>query len=186
MLENQHTEVVTTDKDVSSRAIIKKHVLISMGAGAVPIPLLDVAGITAAQLSMISKLAKLHEVQFADDLGKSLITSLIGGLGSKALVTGVIGSAIKLIPVVGSAIGAITFPAFAGATTYAIGKVFDKHFTEGGTLLDFKPADVKGYFSEELNKGKEFVGTIKDTVKKPFTSKTKTTVIEKDTEPGTL
>lgn len=170
MVENQQVEVTTTtDRAVSSRAIIKRHVLISMGVGAVPIPLVDVAAVTGVQLSMISKLAKLHGVQFSDDLGKSLLAALVGGVGSKALVTGFLGSAIKAIPVVGSAIGAVTFPAIAGATTYAVGKVFDKHFAEGGTMLDFRPADVKDYFSEELDKGKEVVGNITTTVKKPFT-----------------
>jgi uncharacterized protein (DUF697 family) len=174
MVENQQVEITQTDRAVSSRAIIKKHVLIAMGVGAVPIPLVDVAAVTGVQLSMISKLAKLHGVQFSDDLGKSLLAALVGGLGSKALVTSFLGSAIKAIPVVGSAIGVVTFPAFAGATTYAVGKVFDRHFAEGGTMLDFRPADVKDYFSEELDKGKEVVGSITTTVKKPFT-RSKTT-----------
>lgn len=169
MVENQQVEITTTDRSVSSRAVIKKHVLIAMGVGAVPIPLVDVAAVTGVQLSMISKLAKLHGVQFSDDLGKSLLAALVGGVGSKALVTSFLGSAIKAIPVIGSAIGVVTFPAFAGATTYAVGKVFDRHFAEGGTMLDFRPADVKDYFSEELDKGKEVVGSITTTVKKPFT-----------------
>lgn len=181
MIENSQVDVTTTtDKDADSRAVIKKHVLISMGVGAVPIPIVDVAAVTGVQLSMISKLAKVHGVQFAEDLGKSLLASLVGGLGSKALVTSFLGSAIKAIPVVGSAIGAVTFPAFAGATTYAVGKVFDKHFAQGGTMLDFKPADVKEYFSEELDKGKEVVNNITTTVKKPFTRKSK------DVEPDTI
>jgi uncharacterized protein (DUF697 family) len=183
MIENQQVEVTTTtDRDASSRAVIKRHVLISMGVGAVPIPLVDVAAVTGVQLSMISKLAKVHGVQFAEDLGKSLLASLVGGLGSKALVTGFIGSAIKAIPVIGSAVGAITYPAFAGATTYAVGKVFDKHFAQGGTMLDFKPGDVKEYFSEELDKGKEVVSNITTTVKKPFTSRK----VGKDPEPDTI
>src|SRR5688572_29246781 len=99
MVENQQVEVTTTDRSVSSRAIIKRHVLIAMGVGAVPIPLVDVAAVTGVQLSMISKLAKLHGVQFSDDLGKSLLAALVGGVGSKALVTSFLGSAIKAIPV---------------------------------------------------------------------------------------
>jgi uncharacterized protein (DUF697 family) len=183
MIENQQVEVTTTtDREAGSRGVIKKHVLISMGVGAVPIPFVDVAAVTGVQLSMISKLAKVHGVQFAEDLGKSLLAALVGGLGSKALVTSFLGSAIKAIPVVGSAIGAVTFPAFAGATTYAVGKVFDKHFEQGGTMLDFKPADVKDYFSEELDKGKKVVSNITTTVKKPFTSRR----AGKDPEPDTI
>jgi uncharacterized protein (DUF697 family) len=180
MTENpQLLETVSTGK--TAKEIIKKHVLISMGIGAVPIPLVDIAALTATQLSMISKLAAHYNVQFSDDLGKSLLAALVGGVGSKALVMGSIGSMIKFIPVVGSVIGAVTFPAFAGATTYAVGQVFDKHFSEGGTMLDFKPANVKNYFSEELDKGKEFAGKVKKTVTKPFTSKDKS-LSEQDKE----
>ncbi|OMP79236.1 YcjF family protein [[Flexibacter] sp. ATCC 35208] len=170
MTENQQLqETVITGK--TAKEIIKKHVLISMGVGAVPIPFVDVAAITATQLSMISKLAAHHNVQFSNDLGKSIIVSLVGGAGSKALVMASIGSFIKFIPVVGTAVGAVTFPAIAGATTYAIGQVFDKHFAGGGTMLDLKASDMKTYFAEELDKGKEFAGKVKKTVTKPFTSK---------------
>lgn len=172
MTENQQLqETVAPVK--TSKEIIKKHVLISMGVGALPIPFVDVAALTATQLSMTSKLAAHHNVQFSNDLGKSIIVSLVGSVGSKALVMGTIGSMIKFIPIVGTALGAVTFPAFAGATTYAIGQVFDKHFAGGGTMLDLKPSDMKTYFAEELYKGKEFAGKVKKTVTKPFTSKDK-------------
>lgn len=170
MTENQQLqETVITGK--TAKEIIKKHVLISMGIGAVPIPFADVAALTATQLSMISKLATHYNVQFSKDLGKSIIVSLAGSAGSKVLVLGTVGSLAKFIPVVGTAVGAVTFPAFAGATTYAIGQVFDKHFAGGGTMLDLKAADMKAYFADELDKGKEFAGKVKKTVTKPFSSK---------------
>jgi len=174
MAKNQ--SVTTTEVGLSHKAdkIIKNHVLIAMGFGAVPIPLVDIAGITATQVSMISKLSGLYDVQFSNELGKSLVGSLIGSVGGQTLATGTFGSLIKAIPGIGSIIGAVTYPAIAGTTTYAVGKVFERHFETGGTLLDFKVSDAKHFFHEELEKGKHVV----DSIKKPFTKKEEVIVVE--------
>ena len=49
--------------------------------------------------------------------------------------------------------GFVSSPAFSGAVTYAIGKVFVQHFEMGGTLLDFNPEKVKKYFREQYEQG---------------------------------
>jgi hypothetical protein len=46
-------------------------------------------------------------------------------------------------------------PVFAGAATYAIGKVFIQHFEAGGTLLDFEPAKVREHFRQQFEKGRD-------------------------------
>lgn len=150
-------------KEVETTAperVIKKHVLVAMGIGAIPIPLVDIAAVTGTQISMISKLASHYEVTFSNDLGKSVLTSLLAAVGGQSMATGTLGSAIKAIPLVGSVLGAVTYPAIAGATTYAVGNVFAKHFAEGGTLLDFRPSRMKEYFSEEFAKGKDVVKNV--------------------------
>jgi hypothetical protein len=47
----------------------------------------------------------------------------------------------------------ISYPVAAGASTYAVGKVFMLHFESGGTLLDFDPAKMKNYYRETYRKG---------------------------------
>lgn len=141
-------------------AIVRRHVMVSMGIGLVPLPLLDVAAITATQLNLIRKLADHYEISFSKDLGKSIIASLIGGLGAQSMGTGMLASFIKAIPVVGSVLGAVTYPAIAGATTYAIGNVFIQHFESGGTLLDFDAEKMREYFAAEFRKGKEVAADI--------------------------
>jgi hypothetical protein len=59
----------------------------------------------------------------------------------------------------GAILGAVTLPFFAGAATYAIGKVFMQHFASGGTFLDFDPDKVRGYFREQFGKGKATMAT---------------------------
>ena len=46
-----------SDKREHADAIIKKHVLLSIGGGLIPIPLVDMAAVTALQVSMLEQLA---------------------------------------------------------------------------------------------------------------------------------
>ncbi|HQT21516.1 MAG: hypothetical protein B7X86_01160 [Sphingobacteriales bacterium 17-39-43] len=170
--------VLTSAEVKKTETIIKNHVLIAMGFGAVPIPFVDMAGITATQISMISKLAAEYQVQFSHELGKTVLVSLLSGVGAQSLATGTLGSLVKAIPLVGSIVGAVTYSAIGGSTTYAVGKVFARHFEMGGNLLNFKASDAKSYFKEELDKGRDVVKSVKETVKKPFTKKTESDTVE--------
>ena len=60
-----------------------------------------------------------------------------------------------MLPVVGSIIGGVTVSVFAGASTYALGQVFKRHFESGGTILDFDPARLKKLYKEQFEKGKK-------------------------------
>ena len=137
--------------------IVHKHSLLAAGLGAVPIPLVDVAGIMAANLRQGKELAEHYGETFVEHAGKSIVGSLVSGLGSGKLATGVLGVTLKSLPGIGSLIGAATVSVFAGALTYATGKTFVKHFESGGTLLDFDVPCMKGYFSEKFKEGKEYV-----------------------------
>ncbi len=142
--------------------IVRNHVLMSMGVGAIPIPILDIAGITAINLGMIKKISKNHEDQFNKQIATNVISSLLAGMGAKSAATGAFGSLIKFIPVVGTLAGTVTYPAIAGATTYALGQVFIRHYEAGGTLLTLNTDSVKGFFNEQYEKGKTRVKDIKD------------------------
>ena len=50
-----------------SQEVIKNHVLISMGAGLVPIPILDIAAVTAVQIDMLKQLARVYDVSFSEN-----------------------------------------------------------------------------------------------------------------------
>ncbi|MCO6487100.1 MAG: hypothetical protein J5I98_01720 [Phaeodactylibacter sp.] len=45
----------------------------------------------------------------------------------------------------------------AAVGTYATGKVFTHHFDQGGTMLDFDPAQFRDVFRRESEKGKALV-----------------------------
>ncbi len=139
-----------------ANSIIKNHMVWSMGAGFIPVPIADFFAVSAIQLDMIKQMCKVYGIDFKETEGKALITTLTGSslarLGARA---------VKFIPGVGSLLGGVTMAILSGASTYALGEVFKKHFETGGTFLDFDPSRLKKYYNEKFEKGKEVAETIR-------------------------
>ncbi|MBT8191090.1 MAG: DUF697 domain-containing protein [Bacteroidia bacterium] len=133
-----------------SNSIIKNHMIWSMGAGFIPVPVADFFAVSAIQLDMIRQLSKIYEINFKETEGKAVISALTGSgiarIGARA---------IKFIPGIGSVLGGVTLAVLSGASTYALGEVFKKHFETGGTFLDFDPSRLKKYYDEKFEKGKQ-------------------------------
>ena len=140
------------DRGIKVDKVIRKYAMGTAGAGLIPLPVADVAVIAGIQLKLIHSLCKIYGVKFSKNLGKSAIASLTGGLASHGAAAGVLGSSIKSIPAVGTALGVATVPAIASASTYALGQVFRQHFESGGTFLNFDPEATKAYFNENYEK----------------------------------
>ena len=146
-------------------AIIRKRVYGAIGIGFVPVPLVDFLGLSALQLELIHALAKAHGVEFKKERVKSIISSLCGGMLTTASVP-LAASLLKSLPIIGLTAGAATIGIRGGASTYALGWVFDRHFRKGGNLVDFDAEEAKTYFKEKVEEGKSFIGKIKNKVKK--------------------
>jgi uncharacterized protein (DUF697 family) len=140
-----------SDKSKHADTIIRNHVIWSMGAGLIPVLIADIFAVSALQLDMIRQLCKVYDVDFSETQGKAIVTSLT----SSTLARIGAGSLVKLIPGVGSLLGGVTVSVFAGASTYALGEVFKKHFSSGGTILDFDPGRLKKMYKEKFEKGKK-------------------------------
>jgi uncharacterized protein (DUF697 family) len=125
--------------------VVKNRMLWAAGIGLVPVPLIDFVALTGLQMEMLRKLARIYEVPFKEQIGKSVVASLLGSVVPAGMSPGV-ASLIKLVPVIGHATGALTMSVIGGATTWAVGKVFIQHFASGGTFLDFDPEKVKAHF----------------------------------------
>jgi len=137
--------------------IIKRYMLASLGVGFIPLPLLDVAALTAVQLALLSRLASLYGVDFSHERGKSVIASLVGGGTSTLASVASCRFIVKLVSVPVWLVGATSMSLFAGASTYAIGRVFVQHFDSGGTFLTFDTDRVRQYYAEALARGREEV-----------------------------
>ena len=145
------------EREMNADKVIQNHMVWSMGAGFIPVPIADFFAVSAIQLDMIRQLSKLYDIDFKETEGKAVITSLTGSglarLGARA---------VKFIPGIGSVMGGITMAVLSGASTYALGEVFKKHFETGGTFLDFDPARLKKYYNEKFEKGKEYARKIRE------------------------
>ncbi len=161
---NVHTDSDAPDveHDLKGQSIINKNVLWAMGAGLVPFPIIDMAAASAIQLKMINELSKLYGIEFSKHRAKNIIAPLLGGLGTGFLGMSTV-SLLKPVPVVGAIATVAGMPLMAGATTYALGKVFLVHFASGGTFLDLDPEKVRGYFMQQLEEGKKVAANLKKT-----------------------
>ncbi|MEO5330382.1 MAG: DUF697 domain-containing protein [Magnetococcus sp. YQC-5] len=137
-----------------ANAMLKKYLQGSGAVGLLPFPLLDMVLLSGLQLKMLQSLAKIYEIPFSKEIGKSTLGSLVGGALPAQVGMGIMGiaSAMKWIPAVGTAVGVASTSALAVATTYAVGKVFIQHFESGGTFLNFDPEKVRQYFAQEFEK----------------------------------
>ena len=121
-----------------------------MGAGLVPIPILDIAAVTAVQMDMVKQLSWLYGIQHPGSFDKSLITALTGSVFAR-----IGASFIKAIPIVGSVLGGVSMAMMSGASTYAVGQVFKRHFESGGDFSNFNPSSARVLFEEEYEIGKQ-------------------------------
>jgi len=110
---------------------------------------------------MIRDIAQIYNVDYKDQVARSIITTLVGDLGAVGVMSGV-----KAIPVLGSLLGGFTASITGAASTYALGKVFTQHFDQGGTLLDFDPVKSRKYFQDAYEEGKIFVEGLTETDEK--------------------
>ena len=141
-------------QESQAHRIINKYTWWSMGAGLLPLPLVDMPVILGVRMRMLYMLSKNYHVPFSSDPGKKVISFLLGAVIPVSL-TNTVGRTLQWVPFVGPMIGWMSMPIFTGATTYAIGKSFMMHFESGGTLLDFDPAKVRAYFRQEFAKGQK-------------------------------
>jgi len=143
-----------TDKSVLAEEIIRKRVYAAVGAGLVPVPIFDLIALSGIQIEMVAKLARLYETPFRKDVAKTAVTALAGSVLPLAAAFP-LSSFLKALPVIGTTTGAVSMSATGGAATFAVGKVFVRHFESGGTLLSFDPKKAEAYYREKFKEGKE-------------------------------
>ena len=154
---NQDSTLIPVEQSpkASKRAeadkIVRRYMMWSAGTALIPLPVVDMIAVTAIELALLKKLSDNYDIRFSAQRGKALIASLIGGLHA-GLFTG---SFLKMVPVIGIGGAVIPIAALAGALTYAVGKVFIRHFEAGGTLLDFDPSKLEKYFEKKFKQGRQ-------------------------------
>ncbi len=117
-----------------ARSIVERHKTFAAVGGLFPLPIVNVAGVTAVILRMVKQLSDLYGVPFERERTRSLIVGLVGGAVPTGLGTATASTLAFVLPghaLVGLGVSAIT----AGALTRGIGLVFLDHFESASMPL---------------------------------------------------
>jgi len=147
--------IVSSDvqRDEKAADLVNRYTAWAAAAGVIPVPFVDVLAIGGVQLKMLRELAAIYNVEFSENIGKSITAALLGSLvpaGTAPVAAIGVASLLKFVPLVGTALASVSMPALSAAATYAIGKVFIQHFASGGTLLDFNPQDYREFMRQQV------------------------------------
>lgn len=118
--------------------IVDRHATYAAVGGLIPLPLVDLAGVTAIIVRMVGGLARLYDVPARPERVRALAMGLMSGAGSLALGAVASTGMMRLVPGANLAGLALTSIA-AGRCARYVGMLFVAHFENGGTLLDFEP-----------------------------------------------
>lgn len=121
-----------------ARAIIERHAAYAAVGGVIPVPIANVAGVTAVIVRMVKVLSGLYGVPFERDRARAMVIGLMGGTVPTGLGAVTASTLVALIP--GSAVIGLGVSSIAAiACTRSIGRVFVEHFEGGATLNELPP-----------------------------------------------
>ena len=149
-------------KHLYAQNIVKTHMVAGMGLGLLPLPVFDILALSGVQLNLLRSLCKHYSIDFDEQLGKSILSSLVSGSLPVLTVLG-LSSFVKIIPSIGTIGGGISMTALAGAAIYATGQVFIHHFEAGGTLQNFDSKHWQAFFKQQFKEGTAFARNKLDT-----------------------
>ncbi len=138
------------ERKQSAEQVVRQHVLWAVGAGLVPLPVIDFLAVTGIQVDLIKQLCTLWGVGFEVSTGKVWVGALTGGA-----VARIGASALKALPGLGSLLGGISMSIASGASTYAVGQVVLRHLEAGGTMQNLDVDEAKRRYAEAYEKGKD-------------------------------
>jgi uncharacterized protein (DUF697 family) len=110
-----------------ARKIVARHKNYAALGGLVPLPVANIASVTAINLRMVQQLSKLYQVPFQRDRTRSFIVGLIGGAVPTGVGVATSSTLMWIVPgglLLGLGAAALT----AGALTRGIGLVFLESF----------------------------------------------------------
>jgi uncharacterized protein (DUF697 family) len=132
---------------------IKRYSAASAGFGIIPIPALDITAIGTSQFLMIRSVAKIYGLDLSKDRVRAIVSTTVGGV-APVLLGGGLSSIFKMIPVVGTIVGAVTLPSIAGLTTLTLGNALADHLDAGGSLDELGLAQLRATFNSEFRAAK--------------------------------
>ncbi len=124
----------------------------SLAAAIIPVPYLDMAALAGVQTKLVMDLAELYGEKASREVVSGAISVLLGTLLPVGAAHAAVGATAKLFPGVGTVIGSVSLAAFGAAATYAVGKVFVRHFEHGGNMSNLGEAKLQAELKKEFVK----------------------------------
>lgn len=114
--------------------IVERHAAYAAVGGVIPLPMVNIAGVTAVIVRMVKLLSALYGVPFEHDRARTLVIGLMGGTMPTGLGAVTTSTLMYVLP--GSALlGLAVSSVAAAACTRGIGRVFVEHFETGAADL---------------------------------------------------
>lgn len=148
-------EMVKPEVHKRAAEIISSSIRWSAAAGAVPLPVLDLVALGTVQAKMISDLSQAYGRPVSAEAARGVVSVLLGTLLPAGVTSAFLGSGFKVVPVMGTVLGMVSMAALGAAASYAIGKVFVRHFEKGGSLESFSAEAVKDELEAEFTRAKD-------------------------------
>ncbi len=162
--EANNTTVANPEKRIGShqKKIIDSATAKASTVAALPIPVIDVAGVVYIQMDMVRKIAKSYNVEINQE-GKVLICSVVSSIVSKLISEAASSLAVStnIEKVFGESIIKATI---SGFLTTVVGEVFDAHFRAGGSAEDIGIDAFIDYFRLQVESDKLSVSNISNNV----------------------
>ena len=130
-----------TRRRSQANVIVERHTAYAAVGGIIPVPIANVASITAVIVRMVKLLSDLYGVPFERDRARAIVVGLMGGAmptGLGAVTTSTLFYVVPGSGLIGLAVSSIA----AVACTRSIGRIFVEHF-ESGSSLDNLPAPAR-------------------------------------------
>jgi uncharacterized protein (DUF697 family) len=140
-VEPTHLEVQSAKRKSRARAIVERHATYSGVGGVIPLPIVNIASVTAVIVRMVKMLSDLYGVPFERDRARAIVVGLMGGAMPTGLAAATASTLVYVIPgsnLIGLAVSSVA----AIACTRSIGRIFIEHFESGATLADFQRAEA--------------------------------------------
>jgi uncharacterized protein (DUF697 family) len=118
---------LTRGRRGKAQKIVARYRLYAALGGLTPVPVVNIAGVTAIILRMVKVLSRLYDVPFERDLTRAMVVGLMGGAVPTGLAAATASTLVFVTPasaLVGLAVSSVSAAAF----TYGIGQVFIDHF----------------------------------------------------------
>jgi uncharacterized protein (DUF697 family) len=118
-----------------ANSIVERHTAYAAVGGIIPVPIANVASITAVIVRMVKLLSDLYGIPFERDRARAIVVGLMGGAMPTGLGAVTTSTLFYIVPgsgLVGLAVSSIA----AVACTRSIGRIFVEHFETGSSLHD--------------------------------------------------